>query len=112
MEPCVFVHYSDSNIKNKTILEALQSPLFMAYYKGQPFNDNHLMPCPMLENPEKLQAIVNEVGAVSTDMIGKESVEALCGKCEDYAQAWKQTADTLWMAKDRYAPFTQYYRDH
>ena len=31
IEPCVFIHYSDSNIREKTLLEALQSPLFMAY---------------------------------------------------------------------------------
>ncbi len=30
-------------------------PLFMAYHDGQPFNENHLRPCPMLENPEKLR---------------------------------------------------------
>ncbi|MBE6817940.1 MAG: radical SAM protein [Ruminococcaceae bacterium] len=112
MEPCVFVHYSDSNIRKKTILEALQSPLFMAYYKGQPFNDNHLMPCPMLENPHILRKMVTEVGAVSTDMIGKESVDELCGKCDDYAAKWMSTANELWKSKDRYAPFTQYYRDH
>ena len=111
MEPCVFVHYSDSNIREKTILEALQSPLFMAYYKGQPFNDNHLRPCPMLENPEILRQIVKEVGAKSTDMIGQETVDELCGKCDDYAAKWMQTADTLWKSKDRYSPFTQYYRD-
>ena len=52
IEPCVFIHYSDTNIRTHTLLEALKSPLFTAYYKGQPFNDNHLRPCPMLENPE------------------------------------------------------------
>ena len=52
---CVFIHYSDSNIREKTLLEVLQSPLFMAYHDGQPFNENHLRPCPMLENPELLQ---------------------------------------------------------
>ena len=41
MEPCAFVHYSDSNIYHNTILEALQAPLFMQYYKNQPFNCNH-----------------------------------------------------------------------
>ena len=29
IEPCAFIHYSDSNIKDKTLLEAFQSPLFM-----------------------------------------------------------------------------------
>ena len=112
MEPCVFVHYSDSNIRSKTILEALKSPLFMAYYHSQPFNDNHLRPCPMLENPEKLREMVNQTAAKSTDMISKETVDELCSKCDDYAAKWMKTADSLWKSKDRYAPFTQYYRDN
>ena len=52
VDPCVFIHYSDSNIREKTLLETMKSPLFMAYHDGQPFNDNMLRPCPMLENPE------------------------------------------------------------
>jgi len=96
IEPCVFIHYSDSNIRNKTLLEALCSPLMLAYKKGQPFNHNHLRPCPMLENPEKLQKIVNETGAHSTDLQSIESVEHLCGKCKEYAENWKDTADKLW----------------
>ena len=47
-EPCVFIHYSNANIHDQSILEILHSPLFMAYHNGQPFNKNHLRPCPML----------------------------------------------------------------
>ena len=46
----------------------MQSPMFMAYHDGQPFNDNMLRPCPMLENPEKLRAMVEASGAHSTDL--------------------------------------------
>ena len=38
VEPCAFIHYSDSNIREKTLLQALKSPLFMAYHTNQPFN--------------------------------------------------------------------------
>ena len=38
IEPCAFIHYADSNIKEKTLLEAYQSPLFMQYRRNQPFN--------------------------------------------------------------------------
>ena len=51
VEPCVFIHYSSANIREKSFLECLQQPLFKLYRKGQPFNGNHLRPCPMLENP-------------------------------------------------------------
>lgn len=96
MEPCVFIHYSDSNIREKTILEALCSPLFQAYKAGQPFNDNHLRPCPMLENPEKLKEIVHQTQAHSTDLESVETVDHLCDKCQDYAHAWKNPSERLW----------------
>ena len=95
-EPCVFIHYSSANIKEVSVLDALRQPLFMAYHNNQPFNNNHLRPCPMLENPEKLQQMVHETGAKSTDLQSPETVEHLCGKCEHYAKEWKTKADELW----------------
>ena len=98
-EPCVFIHYSDSNIRDKSILEILQSPLFMAYYNEQPFNRNHLRPCPMLENPEKLRKIVKDTGAKSTDLESLEDVKHLCSKCDKYAACWAKEADKIWNSK-------------
>lgn len=98
VDPCVFIHYSDSNIRQKTLLECLRSPMFMAYHDGQPFNDNMLRPCPMLENPEKLREMVTKAGAKSTDMQSPETVEHLCSKCDAYAQNWADTAERLWNA--------------
>ena len=96
IEPCAFIHYSDSNIRDKTLLEAYQSPLFMAYKEGQPFHKNLLRPCPMLENPECLQAMVERTGAHSTDLQSPESAEHLCSKCVPYAANWVETAEKLW----------------
>ena len=95
-EPCVFIHYSNANIHDQSILEILHSPLFMAYHNGQPFNKNHLRPCPMLENPELLEKMVHETGAHSTDLQSPESVEHLCEKCKAYAADWQPTADEIW----------------
>lgn len=58
----MFIHYSDSNIREKILPEVLQSPLFMAYHDGQPFNENHLRPCPMSETPELLREMIAKVG--------------------------------------------------
>ncbi len=99
VDPCVFIHYSDGNIREKSLLEILQGPLFMAYHDGQPFNDNMLRPCPMLENPEKLRAMVEATGAHSTDLQSPESVEHLCAKCDAYAAHWKPKSEELWEAR-------------
>ena len=100
VDPCVFIHYSDSNIREKTLLECLQGPMFMAYHDGQPFNENHLRPCPMLENPELLREMVHRTGAHSTDLQSPETVDHLCDKCTSYAQCWKPEADRLWTASE------------
>ena len=96
VEPCVFIHYSGANIHDKSLLECLQQPLFKEYHKGQPFNHNHLRPCPMLENPELLRQMVHETGAHNTDMQSPETVDHLCDKCKAYAESWQPMADEIW----------------
>ncbi|HPC35894.1 MAG TPA: radical SAM protein [Candidatus Marinimicrobia bacterium] len=96
VEPCAFIHYSDTNIKNVSLMEALQSPLFLQYQKHQPFNQNHLRPCPLLDNPDALKSIVLATGAYSTQHIDREDVVELTDKCQAAARAWKPTAERLW----------------
>ena len=115
-EPCVFIHFSDSNIHDKSILEMLQSPLFKAYHEGQPFNRNHLRPCPMLENPKLLREMVNKTGAKGTNAEAEETVEHLCSKCDHYAEEWGPVADRIWAEqkhkKPSYENYTEEKREH
>lgn len=96
VEPCAFIHYSNVNIHDVSLLDALRSPLFMAYRRRQPFNGNMLRPCPLLDNPEMLREMVKESGARSTDMEAPEDVDVLCGKTAPAAKAWAEVADRLW----------------
>jgi MoaA/NifB/PqqE/SkfB family radical SAM enzyme len=107
IEPCAFIHYSDSNIKDKTLLEAYQSPLFMAYHKNQPFNDNMLRPCPLLDNPTRLTEMVEASKAASTDLKNPEDVHVLAGKCTEKAEKWAVTADEIWKEHPRYSKRTR-----
>ncbi|MCD8053508.1 MAG: radical SAM protein [Lachnospiraceae bacterium] len=111
VEPCVFVHYSGANIHEVSLLEALQQPLFREYRDRQPFNENHLQPCPMLENPELLLEMVAQSGAKSTDLASPESAEHLCGKCFDYAKTWAPEARALWSGREHKAPNYENYKD-
>jgi len=96
VEPCAFIHYSNVNIKDVSLLEALQSPLFMEYHKNQPFNENMLRPCPLLDNPEKLQQMVTNSKAKSTQPGDKENVFDLTSKTIPAAKKWAPVADKLW----------------
>ncbi len=96
IEPCAFIHYSDSSIYNKTLLEAYRVRLFMQYHDSQPFNKNHLRPCPLLDNPEFLARMVDSSSAASTDMQSREDVHDLTAKCRCAAKCWAPVADRLW----------------
>ncbi|MCH3971577.1 MAG: radical SAM protein [Oscillospiraceae bacterium] len=96
VEPCVFIHYSDSNIREKSLLDAYRSPMFMQYHKGQPFNHNMLRPCPVLDNPYRLEQMVGKTHAHCTDLLKQESPHDLCAKCAPVAERWKPVADRLW----------------
>ena len=95
IEPCAFIHYSDSNIREQTLLEAYQNPLFMEYKRGQPFNENHLRPCPLLDNNGALAGMVHRAEAHSTDLSCPEDVDDLCAKCKCASERWSTVADDL-----------------
>ena len=98
VEPCAFVHYANVNIKNCSLVDALKSPLFLAYQKHQPFNSNMLRPCPLIDNPEILEKMVSESGAHPTQN-NKLSAAEMCRPLWPYAEAWGKVADSIW-AKD------------
>ncbi|MFA7203961.1 MAG: radical SAM protein, partial [Candidatus Caldatribacteriota bacterium] len=66
VEPCAFVHFAVDNIKEKSLKEVLQNPLFRSYQKRQPFSKNMLAPCPIIDQPDALRSIVLESGARPT----------------------------------------------
>ncbi|HCM19879.1 MAG TPA: radical SAM protein, partial [Porphyromonadaceae bacterium] len=96
VEPCAFIHYSNTNIHEKTLLDALRDPIMTEYRKNQPFNKNLFRPCPLLDNKGKLAEMVDRARAKSTDLLCPEDVHAVCAKCADAADQWEKTADELW----------------
>ncbi|MDO5725367.1 MAG: radical SAM protein [Tissierellia bacterium] len=96
IEPCAFIHYSDSNIREKTLLEAYKSPLFMAYKNNQPFDNNLLRPCPLLDCPGRLTDMVESTNSYSTDLESPEDVRSLSAKCAEAAKDWQKVADEIW----------------
>ncbi|MPN10401.1 hypothetical protein SDC9_157696 [bioreactor metagenome] len=71
----------------------------MQYHKNQPFNGNHLRPCPLLDNPHRLVEMVDASGAKSTDFIAPEDVHGLSAKCVKASEKWAVTADKIWEEK-------------
>jgi len=95
VEPCAFIHYSNVNINEVSLLEALQSPIMKSYRKRQPFNLNHLRPCPLIDNPEKLLEIVRESKAKHTEASEAAHIENLYDDLTVVADNWGKVADEI-----------------
>lgn len=97
VEPCAFVHFATDNIKDKTLLEVLRSPLFASFQKRQPFCENHLRPCPVIDNPDALRAIVAESGARPTHPGAETVLEGLVAESLDQkAKNWAAVCNAIW----------------
>ena len=98
VEPCAFCHYSDANIHQVTLKEALQSPFFQRFRAAQPFSKNPLLCCPLRNADGTLAEIVRTSGAHSTHAGVPETAEALAEKMRPLHEAWEPVADALFSA--------------
>ncbi len=102
VEPCVFVHFAADNIKEKSLNEVLTGPFFMAFRKRQPYTENHLMPCTIIDNPQMLRDIVAETGAYATHDGAETIITDLAKDLDNYSSAYSKIADKVW--EEEYAP--------
>ena len=58
-EPCPFSPYSDINIRDKSLKEAMNSPLFTALRSGDLLADDHKGGCVLYEKREQVQALLD-----------------------------------------------------
>jgi len=102
VEPCVFVHFAADNIKEKSLIEILTSDFFMAFRKRQPYTENHLRPCSIIDNPYILRDIVAETGAYPTHEGAETIISCLARPLDKYASDYKRIADKVW--EEEYVP--------
>ncbi len=59
-EPCPFSPYSDINVGDTSLREALRSPLFTALQDGGLLNDDHQGGCVLYEKRKQVEALLNK----------------------------------------------------
>ena len=59
-EPCPFSPYSDINVRDTSLREALKSPLFLALQDGGVLLDDHEGGCVLYEKREQVEAILSQ----------------------------------------------------
>lgn len=95
LEPCVFCHYSDVNINDMSLVEALRSPFFRRFRQHKPFSKNAMRPCPLVDVPEAIVHLTNLEGVRSTHLQNPETPGQLAAKAKPLAEEWAPMAEKL-----------------
>ncbi len=96
VEPCVYTHIATDNIKEKSLKEALTSPLFRHIRSRQPHNPNHLRPCMIIDNPHVMRDVIAKTGAHFTHPGAEEIYTVKKDVMDNYAACWGRLADRIW----------------
>lgn len=96
VEPCVYTHIAMHNIKDVSLAEALNSPLFRAIRKRQPHNENHLRPCMIIDNPERYREVIEETHPYFTHPGAEEVVTTMKDQMDAYAARFAELAERVW----------------
>lgn len=96
VEPCVFQHFAVDNIREKSLLEVLQSPFFKAMRKEIPYTDNLLAPCLIIDHPELMKEIVEKYGAKETHEGASYIVNEFHEHLKKYSEEWKKISQEIW----------------
>ena len=82
-EPCPFSPYSDINVRDTSLRQALKSPLFTALREGDILADDHVGGCVLYEKRDAVEAILSGEGNGS----GRETSRrrrGTAGHCPDF----------------------------
>jgi MoaA/NifB/PqqE/SkfB family radical SAM enzyme len=96
IEPCVFCHFAVDNIRNKSLREAINSPFFKRIRSFQPYRENLLTPCMLIDEPDVLRRVVKEFNARPTCDGAEEIVTNFAPYLDRYAQEYRCYADPVW----------------
>lgn len=96
VEPCIFAHISTDNIKDKPLIEIFRSGMFKKLRHIQPYNENMLRPCMMIDNPNVIRDVASECHAHPTD----PSADAMLHD-KDFQQKLEKIAEDFGVVADK-----------
>ncbi len=109
VEPCVFCHFASDNIKEKSLLEALNSPLFREIRSHQPFSENYFRPCLLMDHPQQGREFALQLAKYFTHEGAERLFTDFAQAIDDYAKAYGEIAEAAWKEKiegQRSQPFS------
>jgi MoaA/NifB/PqqE/SkfB family radical SAM enzyme len=99
VEPCVFCHFASDNVKEKSLIEALNSPLFREIRSRQPFSENYFRNCPLIDHPEQGREFALRHAKYFTHEGAERFFTDFAQAIDAYAKAYGKIAEAAWKEK-------------
>ncbi len=96
VEPCVFCHFASDNIKEKSLAEALNSPLFREIRSHQPLSENYFRPCLLIDHPQKGREFALRLAKYFTHEGAEQLFTDLAQAIDSYSEAYGAIAEAAW----------------
>jgi len=96
VEPCIFCHMATHNIKESSLVEALNSDFFRAIRKAQPFGHNHIRPCPLIDHPGAMAGLAKKFGARPTHDGADRILTDFVPELREYSARVKELYEGVW----------------
>ena len=109
VEPCIFCHFASDNIKEKSLMEALNSPLFREMRSRQPFSENLFRACPLIDHPAKGREFALQHAKYFTHEGAEQLFTDFAPAMDRYSETYGKIAETAWKEKienERPQPFS------
>jgi MoaA/NifB/PqqE/SkfB family radical SAM enzyme len=101
VEPCVFVHFAVDNIRDKSLRQVLTSDFFATIRSRQPYAENLLTPCMIIDNPHVYRDVVRSCCAYPTHDGAEDVLVKIRDELDDYGRKFRALSDPIW-AREKY----------
>ncbi len=96
VEPCVFTHFAVDSIYKKTLREVLHSDFFTTIRSKQPYSENLLTPCMIIDNPDVYRDVVRLCHAYPTHDGAEHVITKIKDDLDDYGRRVRAMEDRIW----------------
>lgn len=96
VEPCIFTHFAQVNIKNTSLKDALNCQFFKEIRKRQPYSDNLYLPCMLIDNPWVSRELYSKCNIYPTHEGAECLFSDISRELDEYAKGVKDTYSEVW----------------
>ena len=96
VEPCIFTHFAQVNIKNTSLKESMNCQFFKKIRKRQPYSSNLYLPCMLIDHPEISRGFYKNCHIYPTHDGAECLFSDIAGGLDEYSKGVRDIYTDVW----------------